>query len=93
MSLALATNAAAAARDAAIACRGEPQPARVVAVTALLLTVLQDLTSRPPETLSDAEADFWGCLIESYGDLERIRDRARDEMGAAAVSILREGAV
>lgn len=70
-----------------------PQPARIVAVTELLLTVLQDLTSRPPESLSDAEADFWGCLIESYGDLERIRDRARDEMGAAAVSILREGEV
>lgn len=70
-----------------------PQPARVVAVTELVLAVLQDLTTRPPESLSDAEADFWGCLIETYDDLQRIRDRARDEMGAAAVSILREGAV
>lgn len=92
MSLALATNAA-AAMARTIADREKPQPARVVAVTELVLTVLQDLTARPPESLSDAEADFWGCLIETYGDLQRIRDRAREEMGAAAVSVLREGAV
>lgn len=70
-----------------------PQPARIVAVTELLGTVLHDLDARPPESLSDAEADFWGCLIELVEDIARIRDRARAEMGDAAVKMLRTGAV
>lgn len=70
-----------------------PQPARIVAVTGLLATVLHDLDSRPPESLSDAEADFWGCLIGQAEDIARINDRARVEMGEAAVNILRTGAV
>ena len=68
-----------------------PQPARIVAVAQFLADVLDDLTDRNPESLSDAEADFWGCLIEARPDLGRIATRARIEMGVPAVAILETG--
>lgn len=73
--------------------RRDAQPARVVAVTSLILTVLDDLHAADPDTLGGAEADFWACLIEAHADLIRIHAKAREEMGQNAVRILREGAV
>ena len=66
-----------------------PQPARIVAVTQLVLQVLDDLAARPPSSLSAAEADLWACLIESRDDLAGIRQRAHREMGLPAVAIIR----
>lgn len=70
-----------------------PQPARIVAVAQLLLDVLADLSIRPPETLSTAEADLQAFFVGGENDLNDILFRARDEMGASAVNILRTGEV
>lgn len=70
-----------------------PQPARIVAVAQLLIDVLADLSIRPPETLSASEADLQAFFVGGENDLHDILFRARDEMGAAAVTILRTGGV
>lgn len=77
----------------ASAAPADGQPARVVAVTQPLLTVLDDLHGADPTGLSGAEADLLACLIDQRADLIRIHARAREEMGAAAVTILRHGAI
>ncbi len=65
-----------------------PQPARIVAVSQMVPQVLDDLTARPPSSLSAAEADLWACLIENRPDLVRIWRAAHQEMGLPAVAIL-----
>lgn len=73
--------------------RRDAQPARLVAVTSLILSVLDDLHAADPAALGGAEADFWACLIEARPDLIRIHAAAREEMGQSAVKILRDGAL
>lgn len=63
-------------------------PARVLAVTQLLIDVLADLTSRPPETLSFCECDLTALLATDLTDLMQIRDRARAEMSNLAPAVL-----
>lgn len=65
-----------------------PQPARIVAVTHLVLQVLDDLDTRHPASLSGAEADLRACLIECRDNLAGIRQRAHREMSLPAVAIL-----
>ena len=85
-------NAAETARQwPALPVQVHPQPARIVAVAQLLIDVLADLSIRPPETLSASEADLQAFFVGGENDLQSILDRARDEMGASAVTILRTG--
>lgn len=69
------------------------QPARIVAVTQLLLTVLDDLSDRAPASLSAAEDDLLACLSDSRSDLANICTRARSEMYQPALAVLAIGEV
>jgi hypothetical protein len=63
-------------------------PARILAVTQLLIDVLEDLTDRPPETLCLAECDLTALLIPELANLTQIRDLARAEMSQLAPAVL-----
>lgn len=73
-----------------------PSPARVLASVTLMTQVLRDLEKRPYTSLSQSEAhlhNFFNCDPEFAGFLETVAAIAREEMGAAAVALLREGAL
>ncbi|MES2667417.1 MAG: hypothetical protein V4712_15065 [Pseudomonadota bacterium] len=62
-------------------------PARIVGVTRLLLDVMEDLGSRPPESLSPSEMLFlWRAPDEA--ELQDIFQLARKEMNALAPAVL-----
>lgn len=65
-----------------------PHPARIVAVTRLLIDVLEDLTDRPPESLSLSECDLTALLIPHLDDLRQIRDLSCVEMSQLAPAVL-----
>lgn len=73
-----------------------PSPARVLASVTLLAQVLRDLGNRPAASLSQSEALLHGfaIMVPQFDEfLETIAANAREEMGAAAVTLLREGAL
>lgn len=63
-------------------------PARVLAVTQLLIDVLQDLANRPPQSLSLSECDLTALLTPQLADLQRINTLARAEMSQLAPAVL-----
>lgn len=63
-------------------------PARVLAVSQLLLDVLQDLGDRPPESLCLSECDLKALLGSLTSDLKRINTLARTEMAQLAPAVL-----
>lgn len=67
------------------------QPARIVAMTQLLLTVLDDLSARDPASLSAAEDDLLACLSDSRRVLSSICTRARAEMYQPALAVMESG--
>lgn len=66
-------------------------PARIVAVSQLLLDVLDDLADVELDNMGAAEADLAMLLIPHRQDLRLINELARLEMAALAPPMLAEG--
>lgn len=66
-----------------------PCPARIVAVTTLLVDVLGDLGDNC-ESLSGSEADFFVLFTPQVSDLMTLREKASAEMGEQAKQLLAE---
>lgn len=62
--------------------------ARVVAVTQLLLDLLDDIGPKRPTAVTPSEFDLAMLFIPMKADLQILRDEARAEMGAAVVKVL-----
>jgi hypothetical protein len=65
-------------------------PARIVAVTRLVLDVMHDLADKELDSMGTAEADFAMLLIPHMADLEMINSLAMREMNALAPALLAE---
>jgi len=63
-------------------------PARVVAVTRLLLDLLDALCDQELDTMSGSEADLVMLLIPHLDDLRTIEAMARAEMSQLAPAVL-----
>ncbi len=67
-----------------------PCPARVVAVSQMLLDVLDDLADQEMDQMTRAEGDLARILIAHRQDLRDILTQARAEMSALAPALLAE---
>lgn len=65
-------------------------PARIVAVTRLVLDVMEDLADKETDSMGMAEADFAMLLIPHVADLKMINSLALREMNALAPALLAE---
>lgn len=63
-------------------------PARIVAVTRLMLDILRDLADQDIDTLSEAEAEFACLLIPFAKDLQAVHATALQDMNALAPKLL-----
>ena len=74
----------------------EPQsasPARALALAVMAVQIRNDLDARTRDGLSPAETALLATLSRVHDDLQSIAEPAREEMGTAAVNILRTGEV
>lgn len=62
--------------------------ARVVAVTQLLLDLLDDIGPKQATAVTPSEFDLAMLFIPLAAELQILRDQARAEMGAAVVRVL-----
>lgn len=66
------------------------RPARIVAVTRLMLDVLDDLADVEPDSMGAAEADLAMMLIPHRAELGMIHQLALREMNSLAPRLLGE---